>query len=101
MNKPDEIVAAEGTELAELGRRRQGRPRGRTDAKPRAARRFSPESVIKAAGEAGFKSVTIDTDGKIRVDMTRPASDAGVDDDKGENEWAAKQREWLDRAGQD
>ena len=63
-----------------------GRPKGKGDAKPRRSAGLSARNIIKAAGAAGFNRLTIDTDGKITVEMGNPpvSKTAGDDGDKGE-----------------
>jgi len=92
-----EPLELEATE-ASVPRRRRGE-RGK-DTQPRASSRFSPQSIIMAAGKAGFGSVTIDKDGKITVHKSRPAADGGAGDDKGEAEWNDWAKEAAAKAGQ-
>lgn len=66
-------------------RRRVGRPPG--PQKPRTLTGIAAGSIIRAAGRAGYAHATIDSDGKITLQMIPPVA-AAVADEKGDrNEW--------------
>lgn len=66
--------------------RKRGRKPGQADAAPRRSAAFSPRAIVKAANEFGFSQVTIDKDGKITLQKSRPA-DTPAGENGEQNEW--------------
>ncbi len=62
--------------------RRRGRPPGPQN--PRKMTGIAAGSIIRAAGRAGYAHATIDSDGKITLQMIPPATAPA---DKADNEW--------------